>query len=315
MSAITSANPLSTKRGSRIKEPFSRRLFLCFNAIFLTIVALSCVLPFVNLLAVSFSDRVPVMAGEVMFWPVGFTTYAYEFIIGHQAFWRSVVVSLHRIFIGIPVNMILIVLTAYPLSKSVDAFRGRPFVAWFFLLTMLFSGGLIPSFMVVRNTGLFDTIWALVLPGALPIFSMLVVMNFMRSLPKELEEAAYIDGANHIHTLFRVILPVSTPTLATVALFSFVGHWNCWMAGQIFMTRVEYYPLQTYLRTVVVNPEVFFRNAQATTTTDIMRYLEVINARTSSAAQLFLATVPMLLVYPFLQKYFTKGLVLGSVKG
>jgi putative aldouronate transport system permease protein len=144
---------------------------------------------------------------------------------------------------------------------------------------------------------------------------MLVVMNFMRSLPKELEEAAYVDGANHIATLLKVILPVSTPTIATVALFSFVGHWNSWFDGMLYMNRVDNYPLQTYLRTIIVNPETFFRNAAAFTTTDIERFLGRINARTTSAAQLFLATVPILAIYPFLQKYFTTGLVLGSVKG
>jgi len=140
-------------------------------------------------------------------------------------------------------------------------------------------------------------------------------MNYMRSLPRELEEAAYVDGANHINTLIKVILPVCTPTIATVTLFSFVGHWNDWFGGMLFMNRVENYPLQTYLRSVVVDPERFFRNATAFTTTDIARYLETINARTSGAAQLFLAMVPILAVYPFLQKYFTTGLVLGSVKG
>jgi putative aldouronate transport system permease protein len=314
MSTVLKASPFQTNK-SKIKSSFSRKVFMFFNVIALILIALSCILPFLNLLAISFSERVPVMAGDVGFWPVGFNTNAYAFILSHGAFWDSVIVSFRRIGVGIPVNLVLIVLTAYPLSKSTEAFRGRTYFAWFFIVTMLFSGGLIPTLMVVRAAGLFDSVWSLVLPGALPVFSMLIVMNFMRSLPRELEEAAYIDGANHIQTLLRVILPVSTPTLATVTLFSFVGHWNSWLDGMIYMTRVEHYPLQTYLRTVVVNPEVFFRNAAALTSSDIMRYLETINARTSTAAQLFLATIPILAIYPFLQKYFTTGLVLGSVKG
>ena len=300
---------------SKIKTSVPRKIFLTFNLIFLTIVSLSCILPFVHLLAISLSDRVPVMAGQVVFRPVGFTTAAYRFIMGNAAFIRSVVVSLQRTGLGVSVNLLLIVLTAYPLSKAVRDFRGRTVIAWYFVITMLFSGGLIPGFMVVRATGLIDSLWSLVLPGALPVFSMLVVMNYMRSLPAELQEAAYMDGANHIQTLFRVILPVSTPTLATVALFSFVGHWNSWLDGMIFMNRIENYPLQTYLRTVIVDPEIFFRNVTNVTTADIATYLDLINARTSSAAQLFLGIIPILAIYPFLQKYFTTGLVLGSVKG
>ena len=299
----------------KVREPFSRRVFQLFNFIYLTIVSLICILPFVNLLAISFSDNLPVVANRVNFWPVDFTTAAYGFIVRNSAFWTATIVSIQRTALGLAINLILIVLTAYPLSKAQKDFRGRYVFSWFFVVTILFSGGLIPGYMIVRNTGLLDTIWALVLPGALPVFSMLVVMNFMRSLPKELEEAAYVDGANHIATLLKVILPVSTPTIATVALFSFVGHWNSWFDGMLYMNRVDNYPLQTYLRTIIVNPETFFRNAAAFTTTDIERFLGRINARTTSAAQLFLATVPILAIYPFLQKYFTTGLVLGSVKG
>jgi len=297
------------------KKSVPRRIFLTCNIIYLIIVSLICVLPFINLLAISFSDRVPVMAGKVRFWPIGFNTAAYAFILRNSAFTNAVMVSVQRTLLGVAINVLLIILTAYPLSKSKEAFRGRGVFSWFFIITILFSGGLIPSYMMVRNTGLLDKIWALVLPGAVPVFSVLVVMNYMRSLPKELEEAAYVDGASHIQTLLRVILPVSAPTIATVTLFAFVGHWNSWFDGMLYMNRVENYPLQTYLRTVIINPEQFFRNAAAFTTTDIERYLNIINARTSSAAQLFLATVPILCVYPFLQKYFTTGLVLGSVKG
>ena len=186
--------------------------------------------------------------------------------------------------------------------------------SWFFVVTILFSGGLIPTYMVVKYTGLMDTIWALVLPGAVQVFNMLVVMNYMRSLPKELEEAAYIDGAGHFQTLFNVILPVCTPTLATVTLFSFVGHWNSWYDGMIYMNTVDKYPLQTYLQTIVINPEAFFRNA-TNISAELGNFLNLVSARTTNAAQLFLATIPILCVYPFLQKYFVKGVMIGSLKG
>ena len=173
------------------------------NTIFLVVAAFICVAPFINLLSISFSDRVRVAAGEVTFWPKSFTLVAYEFITNSSRFVDSLIVSLKRVAIGVPVNIVLIVLTAYPLSKSKDGFWARDIISWYFVVTILFNGGLIPTYMVVRSTGLIDSIWSLVFPTALPVFSMLVVMNYMRTLPKELEEAAYIDGANHVQTLLR----------------------------------------------------------------------------------------------------------------
>jgi putative aldouronate transport system permease protein len=297
-----------------MNDSLPRRIFLTCNTFFLLVVALVCVAPFVNLLSISFSDRIAVAAGEVTFWPRGFTLVAYEFITGSSSFIRSLIVSFRRVAIGVPVNLVLIVLTAYPLSKSKDGFRARSIFSWYFVVTILFSGGLIPTYMVVRYTGLIDSIWSLVFPTALPVFSMLVVMNYMRTLPKELEEAAYIDGANHVQTLLRVILPVSTPTIATVALFSFVTHWNTWFDGMIYMNRMEKYPLSSYLHTVVVNPAEFLR-LHSDMSGNLQKYLALLSIRTTSAAQLFLAMIPILVIYPYLQKYFATGLVMGSVKG
>ena len=299
---------------AKTKTSPSRKLFLVINYIVLTIVSLMCILPFINLLAISFSDKTAVAANAVSFWPVGFNTAAYEFILGNDQFLRALWISVQRTVLGVLVYIILIILTAYPLSKSTQDFRLRNVFSWFFVVTILFSGGLIPTYMVVKYTRLMDTIWALVLPGAVQVFNMLVVMNYMRSLPKELEEAAYIDGAGHFQTLFNVILPVCTPTLATVTLFSFVGHWNSWYDGMIYMNTVDKYPLQTYLQTIVINPEAFFRNA-TNISAELGNFLNLVSARTTNAAQLFLATIPILCVYPFLQKYFTTGLVMGSVKG
>lgn len=296
------------------KSSKSRKAFMIFNIIFLSSMALICILPFINLLAISFSSKTAVSQGIVTFFPIDFNLAAYEFILKNNSFVASLIVSLQRVFIGVPLNLLLIVLTAYPLSKSKHEFRARSLFSWFFVVTILFSAGLIPTYMVVKFTGLIDTIWALVLPGALPVFSMLVVMNYMRSLPKEIEEAAYIDGAGHFATLLRVILPVCAPTIATVTLFSFVAHWNSWFDGMIYMNKASNYPLQSYLQTVVINPEAFFRNS-TNVSADLAIYMKLVSARTSNAAQLFLATIPILAIYPFLQKYFTTGLVMGSVKG
>jgi putative aldouronate transport system permease protein len=295
-------------------DSIPRRIFLVCNTVFILIVALICIAPFINLLAVSFSDKVAVAAGEVTFLPVGFTTISYKFITNTSKFTDSLLVSIKRTFIGVPVNLLLIILTAYPLSKSKEDFRARNVFSWFFVITILFNAGLIPTYMVVKSTGLMNSIWSLILPGAVPVFSMLVVMNYMRGLPKELLEAAYIDGAGHLQTLVKIVLPVSLPTIATVTLFAFVSHWNSWFDGMIYMNKVENYPLQTYLQTVVVNPEEFMRN-NTDMSGNLSKYLSMVSARTTGAAQMFLAMIPVLCIYPFLQKYFTTGLVMGSVKG
>lgn len=296
------------------KSSASRKVFMICNYVFLTLIGLLCILPFVNLLAISFSSKTAVSTGQVSLWPVEFNTAAYAFILKSPAFLKALWVSVQRTVLGVALNIVLIILTAYPLSKSKNEFRLRNVFSWFFVVTILFSGGLIPTYMIVHYTGIRNTLLALILPGALPVFNMLVVMNYMRSLPKELEEAAYIDGAGHMQTLLRVILPVCTPTIATVTLFSFVTHWNSWYDGMIYMDKVDMYPLQTYLQTVVINPEAFFRNS-TNVSADLANYLNLVNAKTTNAAQLFLAIIPILCVYPFLQKYFTTGLVMGSVKG
>ncbi len=305
---------MKVKKKSGFRQSKSRKVFLTVNGVLLTLVALICILPFLNLLAISLSDRLAVTANKVAFWPIGFTTSSYEFIMKQAAFLRSISISLLRVALGVSINLFLIIFTAYPLSRSQKDFRLRNIFSWYFVIIILFNGGLIPMYMMVFYTGIIDTIWSLVLPVALPVFSMLVVMNYMRSLPKEMYEASYIDGANHLQTLFRVILPVCAPTIATVTLFSFVWHWNSWFDGMIYMNTIEKYPLQSYLQTAVLNPEAFFRNT-TNISADLALYMKLVNAKTSSAAQLFLATIPILCIYPFLQRYFAKGLILGSVKG
>jgi len=287
------------------------KIFSKINMVFLTVVSLICFLPFVNLLAVSFSGSTAVAAGKVVFWPVDFTLQSYEFAFFGGRFVRALGVSAYRVLLGVIVNMLLIVCTAYPLSKTKEKLRGRNIYMIYFILTMFISGGLIPLYLVVVNLGLIDSIWALVLPGALPIFNMVIFMNFMRGLPHEIEEAALIDGAGPITVLTRVILPLLKPALATIGLFCVVAHWNDWFSGIIFMNRPDNYPLQSYLQTLLQNIEAILRQS----TGNYAELLNRVNARTGRAAQLFLGMIPILAIYPFLQKYFTSGLVLGSVKG
>lgn len=287
----------------------SYRVFLVFNTIVLILIGLACLLPMVNLLAVSLSDKVAIARGDVSFWPVDFTTVAYQYLVGNSAFWKSMLITIQRVLLGGAVNMILIVLVAYPLSMSDQKFPKRKYYAWFFIFTMLFNGGLIPTFLVVQNFGLLDTLWALILPGALPVYNMILMLNFFRQLPDSIAEAAAIDGAGHWRTLWTIILPISKAGLATVALFVIVAHWNDWFSGLIYMKQTENYPLQTFLQSTVIAS-----NFEVTNSADLETLNQMSN-RTITSAQIFIGMIPILCVYPFLQKYFTKGIVLGSTKG
>lgn len=288
-----------------------RTAFVVFNTIFLSLTAAVCIIPFIHLLAISLSGASAVAAGRVVFWPVNFTLASYQFAFEGGKFLSSLWVSIQRVLIGLVVNLVLIVITAYPLSKSKDKVVGRNIYMMFFVITMILNGGLIPTYIVVTKLGLLNSLWALILPGALPIFSMIIMMNFIRGLPEEIEQAAMIDGAGVFATLLRIMLPLLTPALATVGLFSIVLHWNDWFSGLIYMQDSRLYPLQTYLHTLIIDFEEILRKSQG----DISKILAYMNVRTGRAAQLFLAAIPILAVYPFLQKYFTTGLVLGSVKG
>ena len=286
--------------------------FDVINTIFLTLVCVTCVLPFVNLLAVSFSGTAAVQAGRVAFWPIDFTTASYDYALKGGKFLTALWVSVKRVLLGVSINVVLMVITAYPLSKSKKELPGRNIFMTYFVITMLIAGGMIPTYLVVSRLGLKDSLWALVLPGALPVYNMIILMNFMRSLPDEIEEAARIDGASPVKILIRVLLPLLTPALATVGLFCVVTHWNDWFSGSIYMNNPALYPLQTYLQTLLQNFEQLLRENNGR---DIHRLIAMMNARTGRAAQLFLGAIPVMLIYPFLQKYFTTGLVMGSVKG
>ena len=283
------------------------RLFDGFNYVFLIIFALLCLAPMVHILAVSLSGRAPATAGFVSFWPIDFTLENYQEVMGSRTFSRSFIISVVRVLSGTSLNMVLIILTAYPLSKTPRAFKGRAIFIWFFVFAMLFNGGLIPTFFVVRNLGLLNTLGSLILPNALPIFSMILMMNFFRDVPKELEESAFIDGASHWRVLWHIYIPLSLPAIATLTLLSAVNHWNAWFDGLIYMTDTANYPMQTYLRTIVVELDL-------TNVGIDPRDLQRLSDRAIRGAQIIVATVPILVVYPFLQRYFISGIKLGAVK-
>jgi putative aldouronate transport system permease protein len=287
----------------------SRRFFIGANYTFLVSLSLLCLLPLIHVMAISFSTSSAAASGLVKLWPVGFTTTAYEFVLNKPEFIRSIGVTLERVVLGTALSMILTLLLAYPLSKEASVFKFRSFYAWYFVFTILFSGGLIPWYMTIKNTGLMDSVWALVIPGAVPVFNVVLLLNFFRGLPKELEEACFIDGGGYWTSLWRIYTPLSLPALATIILFTVVGHWNSWFDGLILMNSPDNYPLSSYLQTVIVQPSL------ANLSADQAQALANVSDRTVKAAQIFLGAMPILLMYPFLQKYFVKGIVVGSVKG
>ncbi|MFC4779510.1 carbohydrate ABC transporter permease [Paenibacillus sp. GCM10023252] len=292
---------------NRLTQTTGMRVFAIINYTMLLLAAFICLLPLVNVLAVSLSSSNAANANLVKLWPVDFTINSYRMIFGrpevHTAFW----ISIQRTVLGVLINNILTVMMAYPLAKSTKVFKGRNAYMYSLIFVMLFNGGLVPTYIVVKELHLVDTIWALVLPGAVPIFSIILMMNFLRQLPGEIEEAAFMDGASYFTSLLRVIVPLSMPVIATVTLFHFVGHWNDWFAALLYMNNMDDYPLQTMLQAVLKGNDI--------KTLDDAKLFADVSDRTLKSAQIFVTTLPILVLYPFLQKYFAQGIVLGSVKG
>ncbi|OBZ17593.1 carbohydrate ABC transporter permease [Bacillus sp. FJAT-26390] len=292
------------------KPSISRKLFVVLNTLLLTSVTLLGIIPFIHLLSISLSSNTAAMAGDVSLWPVGFSTDAYVYLGEKIEFFRSLWVSVKRVVLGTAVNMLLVFITAFPLSKSNNQFKFRTPYVWFFATTMFFGGGLIPTYIIVKNTGIIDSIWALILPGALNVWNMVLMLNFFRSIPRELDEAATIDGAGHLRVLWQIYLPVSLPSIATIGLFTIVGHWNAWFDGILYLNSPDKYPLQTYLSTLIMSI-----NAQMSSLSiEQLKAMDNLSEKTLRTAQIFMGALPIMLVYPFLQKYFVKGMTVGSVK-
>ncbi len=271
------------------------------------LLTLSCLLPLINMVAISFSGSNAVSANKVGLLPVDFNTSAYKKLLGDAQFWKSFLISVERVVLGTFINMVFTISMAYPLSKSRNRFRAREIYMKIVIFAMLFSGGIIPLFMVVSKLHLTNTIWSLVLPGAVPVFNVILLINFFKGVPDSLDEAARIDGAGPLTVLLKIYLPVSLPALATVALFAIVNHWNDYFSGLIYMSKAEMYPLQTYIQQLTVD-------LTQITDANQLKQLASMNNRTFNAAKIVVSTIPLLIIYLFLQKYFVTGMVIGAVK-
>lgn len=299
------------KKKSKRKESLGRRIFLVCNNIFLIIFALICLVPFFNLLAISLSDAAAVDAGTVGLVPVDINFSAYVFLFQKVEFWRAFGISVLRVVLGTSLSLAINILAAYPLSRPDKNLKGRKFYVIIFVITMFFNGGLVPNYIVIFKLGMMNSLWALILPTALNAWNIVMLISFFREVPNELVEAAEMDGASQYQILFKVILPISLPALATVTLFTAVAHWNNWFDGYMYMNPTQY-PLQSYIYNMIQEVQTLQQNPNLTPEQQEM--LAALPGKTLRSAQIFIAMLPIMLVYPFVQKYFVKGLTQGGVK-
>jgi len=290
-----------------IKDTPARRVFVIFNYIFCIALGIICLIPVVHILALSFSNKYEVMSGHVTLWPMGFTTENYDIVMKDAQFFGSYGITFIRAIVGWAVSITLTVLAAYPLAQRQVTFPARKYIVWYFMIAMIFNGGMIPTYIVVSEVGLIDSFWALILPCAINTYNIILMMNFIKALPDALQESAFIDGANHFTVMFKIILPLCLPSIATISLFIVMHHWNAWFDGSIYIRSEYLKPLQTYLRTIVI--------VDFAVEIDLLEDAEALtSADAANGAKIFLTMLPILCVYPFLQKYFAKGIVRGSVK-
>lgn len=283
------------------------KIFYAVNYVVLGLIALTCILPFIHIVALSLSERSSVDSGHVFFWPVGlqFTAYKIFFIASpaFNAFKNSIVITL----VGVALSLLGTILAAYPLSRSY--LIGRRYLVLGMVFTMLFSGGLIPTYLVIKNMHLIDSYWALWLSGFISTYNMLLMRSYFENIPYEVQEAARIDGCNDTSLLIRIILPLSLPMLATLALFYGIGFWNSFMNVLMYINKSELQNLTVIVQAMLqqndlLNSPSLNNEEQAAVATEMVKAVGVV-----------VMVVPMLVVYPFLQKYFVKGVMLGSVKG
>ncbi|MBN2984909.1 carbohydrate ABC transporter permease [Cohnella algarum] len=282
------------------------RLFDAVNYAILSAVACVCILPFIYVLAVSFTSPEEVARGGLILFPREWSLAAYEYIFSTGTLTNSLLITVYVTVVGTLINLIFTTTMAYPLSRT--RLRGRQGVLLGVLITMLFSGGMIPTYFVVSGLGLTNTLWSLMIPSAISAFNLIVLKNFFQQIPSEVEDSAKIDGCNDVEVFFRIALPLSGPAIATFALFYSVDHWNTFFNAVLYLNDSSKWTIQVYLREIVILAQSNIGDSSR---------LEEMNIQplTIRMAVVVFATLPIMLVYPFLQKHFVKGVMLGSVKG
>ena len=306
MTTMSNKAPEQMLTGKKSKKWTPGQIILM---IIIAVFSLSCLLPFINVAAVSLSSKSAILRGDVSFWPVEFNTTAYEAIFKDSSMIHSLVYTVIITIVYTVFSMILTILMAYPLTKG--RLRGRKFFNFLALFTMYFSGGTIPIYLNIKELGLLDTPWSLILPGMLSTYNMIILKSFFSALPKELEEAAIIDGANDFQVLLRVYLPLSLASIATLTLFYAVGKWNSFQDALYYISTKAYQPLQLKLYHIIKGSQAVdvaaMEGGASTVASSVSESIE--------PATIIFATLPILIVYPFVQRYFVAGVTIGAVKG
>ena len=288
-------------------KTLENRIFDFVVILLLAILGLLCLFPLLHVLALSFSSKGAAVAGRVGIVPVEFTLASYEYLLGDEKFFQAFGVSVLRVILGGLTNLICTVLMAYPLSLEKEEFPSRDRYMWFTIFCMLFGASLVPWYFVIKATGLLDSIWALVVPNAVPVYNVILLMNFFRNEPKAIKESAQIDGVNQLQMMVHICVPLAKPALATVTLFSIVNHWNRFFDGMLLINTPSKVPLQTYIQSLTIK----MTNISNLSTEQLMNLM---SQRTFNSAKIVVATLPILIIYPFMQKYFVTGITIGSVK-
>ncbi|MEC0265742.1 carbohydrate ABC transporter permease [Paenibacillus anseongense] len=291
-----------------INKSIGSRIFDGFNYTFLTLFALVTLLPFIYIISVSFAEPEEVLRRGFILFPTSFSLEGYRYIFSTQTIVNSLFVTIGITVVGTFINLLFTSLLAYPLSRQ--DFEGRKLFMMLIVFTMLFHGGILPTFLVVKALGMLNSYWSLLIPNAISAFNLIVVVSFFRQLPEGLEEAAKIDGCSDVGLLFRIVLPLSAPVLATFALFYAVGHWNTFFNAIMYINDSKMWPIQVWLRQIVILSQGGIGDSTQFDQNYIAPPSQIIKM-----AVIVISTVPILLVYPFLQKHFAKGVMIGSVKG
>jgi len=290
------------------KKKFSHKIFDYCNGILLVILMMSTLYPFLYVIFASLSDSDLLMAHKGMLLkPIGFSVEAYKAVLANPQIYSGYRNTIFVVIFGTIVNIVMTSMGAYVLSKKTFYFRSA--LNTMVVITMFFSGGLIPNFLLVKGMGLYNSLWALIIPGAISTWNLMIMRTSFEAIPESLIESAKIDGASEFTVLFKIVIPLSMATIAVMTLWYGVGHWNAWFSAMIYLRKRELYPLQLILREILISNN-----------TDSMLMGESAGEKASISATIIYATImvatlPILLVYPFLQKYFVKGVMVGAVKG
>ncbi|MDC6268398.1 carbohydrate ABC transporter permease [Lysinibacillus fusiformis] len=292
-----------------MKESKGDRAFTIFNYIFLAIVAVVVLYPLIFVLSASLSNPEYVISGDLWLWPKEFTVEAYEKVFQNPDIVNGFINTLKYTFFGTLLNIVMTICAAYPLSRK--NLKGKGFIMAFMVFTMFFSGGLIPTYLLIRDLGMINTFWVMIIPNAVAVWNIIIMRTFFQSIPYELEESAMIDGAGNFRILWSIVLPLSLPVMAVMVLFYAVGHWNSYFQALIYLQDQDKFPLQLILRQILIQGQADDM-IQATSESFLAQKLSVEGLK---YAVLIVANLPMLMLYPFLQRYFVKGVMIGSLKG